>query len=249
MIVGLEHAQAVPDRDSGGDHEKSPGEPLGAGMPDGIDGLPANDHGHDRGLAGSGSEFQRGPKDFWVGLPVDRREVIEEPLSFLSDTRRHFGEPDQRFDRFDLAEEGADSSEQMVPPVLEQAGRFRGDAPSRGVGQVPPAFHLDSQLVDQRPDVVLLSFSGEAFPFIQRDDDLAPALPPGPGDGRDEGSLAPAFGDVAGGLAVLVQLPVAAGQLIRRVQDRLVEELGVHVALDSSDSLDIGAGLESLQED
>jgi hypothetical protein len=61
--------------------------------------------------------------------------------------------------RFHLTEERADSGERVVPPVLEQAGCLRGDVPSGRVGQAPPAVHLDSQLVDQRPDIVLLGLS------------------------------------------------------------------------------------------
>ena len=63
-------------------------------MPDGIDRLPGDDHGHDRGLAGTGRELQRSPKDLRIGLPVHRGQVIEEALPFLADARRYFGEPD-----------------------------------------------------------------------------------------------------------------------------------------------------------
>ena len=45
-----------------------------------------------------------------------------------------FGKPDGGLDRFDLAEEGADALERMVAPMLEQAGRFRGDEPLFRVG-------------------------------------------------------------------------------------------------------------------
>ena len=57
-IVGLEHAQPVADGDAGRDHEKTAGEFLAVRSSHRIDGLPGDEHGHDRGLAGTSGQFQ-----------------------------------------------------------------------------------------------------------------------------------------------------------------------------------------------
>ena len=50
----------------------------------------------------------------------------------------------------------------------------------------------------------------------------------GLGDGADEGDAAPIIHNAAHGLAGLVQLPVATRILLRRVEDRVVEERMTH---------------------
>ena len=57
-VVGLEHTKAVLDGEAGGHDQEAAGEPPAVWMPDGVDGLPGDKHGHDSGLAGAGRQFQ-----------------------------------------------------------------------------------------------------------------------------------------------------------------------------------------------
>jgi hypothetical protein len=53
-----------------------------------------------------------------LGVVVRVRQVLEEAFT-LRFVRRHLGEPERRLRRFDLAEEGTDSRELVMSPVLE----------------------------------------------------------------------------------------------------------------------------------
>ena len=55
--------------------------------------------------------------------------MIEEALADPTYARRNFAEPYSGLHRFDLAEEGPNAAEAVVPPVLEQARRLRGHLP------------------------------------------------------------------------------------------------------------------------
>src|SRR6516162_8206509 len=68
----------------------------------------------------------------------------------------HLGEPDRRFDCFDLAEEWAQIVELVMPPMLEQPRRLRSDLPLVRVRQVAPCFDIGADLVDDRGWVVFL---------------------------------------------------------------------------------------------
>ena len=67
-VVGLEHAQAIADRDAGSDDEEAAGELLAVRPADGVDRLPGDEHRHDRGLAGAGGELQGQSRQIGVGL-------------------------------------------------------------------------------------------------------------------------------------------------------------------------------------
>ena len=103
----------------------------------GVDRLPGDEHRHDCGLAGAGRELQREAHQLGVGVVVRVGQVLEEPLA-AAVVRRDLGQPDRRLDRFDLAEERADATECVVPPVLEQPGRLGRDA-AIGSGSAVPA--------------------------------------------------------------------------------------------------------------
>ena len=77
-IVGLQHAQAVLDRQAWGDDQKAAGEALALRVAHGVDRLPGDQHGHDRGLAGAGRELERQPHQFRVGVVVGVGEVLRE---------------------------------------------------------------------------------------------------------------------------------------------------------------------------
>ena len=70
------------------------------------------------------ASFKRETHQFGIGVLVGGGQVVEESLAALR-LGRDLGQPDGGFHRFDLAEERADAAELVMPPVLEQAGRFR----------------------------------------------------------------------------------------------------------------------------
>ena len=86
---------------------------------------------------------------------VGAGQMVEKSLAALG-LGRDLGQPDRGFHRLDLAEERANAAELVMPPVLEQAGRFRRDLPLVGIRQGPPLIHALTQLVDDRGRVVLL---------------------------------------------------------------------------------------------
>lgn len=67
---------------------------------------------------------------------------------------RDLCQPDHGLDRLDLAEEGPRPLEIIVPPVLKQALRRRGHAPVVRIGNLPPAFEMSPDFVDDRVLVV-----------------------------------------------------------------------------------------------
>jgi len=74
-IIGLQDAQAVLDRDAGGDYQEALGEALRAGMAHRVQRLPRDHHRHDRGLAGTGGQLQRHAHELWIGRGVRGFEV------------------------------------------------------------------------------------------------------------------------------------------------------------------------------
>ena len=98
-------AQAILDGQARRDDEESARELLAVGAVHGVDGLPRDEHGHDRGLARAGGELQRQTAEFGIGLGVGLDEMVEEALAALARLRGDLGEPDRGFDRLDLTEE------------------------------------------------------------------------------------------------------------------------------------------------
>ena len=217
-IVRLQDAQAVFDGEAGGDDEEAVREPLAVLVSRGVDRLPSDQHGHDGRLSGPSGQFQGEPKQFGIGVVVGPYQMVEKSparLRFGSD----LGHPDRGFDGLYLTEKGPYAAELVMPPVLEQAGRFRRDLPLVGVGPGPPPRHLASNLIDERGRVVLLFLGGEPFAFVE-DDRL---LRGGPlaflrfGDGRDELRTAASLDDPLSRLAVIIEFPMAVGILVGRV--------------------------------
>ena len=91
------------------------------------------------------------------------------PSPALPACGRDLGQPDGGFDRLDLAEERADAAELVMPPVLQQASRFRRYLPFTWIRQRSPSVHMASYLVDDRGRVVLLLL-GWRRPFVQTQD-------------------------------------------------------------------------------
>ena len=206
--------------------EKAAREVLAAGAAHRVDRLPRDEHGHDGRLAGAGGELQREPHQLGVGVPVRRREVVEQALAALG-LRRDLGQPDRGLDRLDLAEERADAAELVVPPVLEQTGRLRRDLPLAGIGQGPPGVHVSAHLVDDRGGVVLLLLGREPLAFVE-DDRLLRWRPAfrffGFGIGVMNSARRRRLEDLLRRLAALIQLPVPRRAGVGGVEDRVVEE-------------------------
>ena len=139
---------------------------LAAGAAHGVDRLPRDEHGHDGGLARAGGQLQREAHEFGIGVLVGVRQVVEQSLAALG-LGRDFGQPDGGFDGFHLAEERADAAELVVPPVLEQAGGFRGDLPLARIGQGTPSVHVAAHLVDDGGGIVLLLLGREALALVE----------------------------------------------------------------------------------
>ena len=110
-VVRLEHPQAVADGEARGDHQESAREPPAAGTAHRVDGLPRDEHGHDRGLAGAGRELEREAREAGVRLRVGGGEMVEEAAAFVAEIRRDLGQPDRGLRGFDLTEEGPDIAE------------------------------------------------------------------------------------------------------------------------------------------
>jgi len=58
-IVGLQHAKSIADRQAWGDDQEPARVGFACWTSDGIDGLPCDEHRHDRGFAGACGEFER----------------------------------------------------------------------------------------------------------------------------------------------------------------------------------------------
>ena len=134
-VVRLENAQPVLDGQAGRDDEKAAREVLAAGAAHGVDRLPRDEHRHDGGLAGAGGQLQREAHQLGIGVLVGGGKMLENALAALAALRRDLGQPDRGLDRLDLAEERADAAELVVPPMLEEARRFRRHLPLAGFGR------------------------------------------------------------------------------------------------------------------
>jgi len=231
-VVWLQHAQPVLDRDAGRHNQEATRELLAVRPAHGVDGLPRDDHGHDRRLARAGGQLERKSRQLRVGVLVGIVQVLQKALGGPV-VGGDFGEPDQRFHRFDLAEEGAVAVERIVAPVLEQARRLGRHAPQRRILDGAPPVDALAQVVDDRRRVVLLSFRREAGAFVEDNRHLAGrrlALAR-LGNGRDELCPAATLDDLLRRLALLVEFPVAVRVVVRRVQDGLFEELILHLCV------------------
>ena len=144
-----------------------------------------------------------------------------------SRVRRNFGEPDSSLHRFDLAEEGPNATEVVMPPVLEQARRLRHHLPLARVRQVAPAVNLLANPVDDGRQVVLLASGFELLRRLvehQRGLLCSSLAPLRLRNRRDELGRPAAFNDLLRRLSGLVQFPMPTRALVRRVEDRLFKE-------------------------
>jgi hypothetical protein len=146
-VLGIEHLEAVENRDAGRHNQKCAREPVGLGGAHGVDRLPCDNHRHNRGLSGAGCHFQREPDQFRVGLAIGG---VDRPpqVPVLAPAARHLGQPDQRLDRLDLTKERPPIGKVMVAPMFEQPVRGRRDTPI-GPRELTPCVDMPPDLVDQ----------------------------------------------------------------------------------------------------
>ena len=151
-------------------------------------------------------------------------QVFENPFSRRR-LRCHFDQPDRRFDRFNLAEEGTEGCEIVMPPMLQQSSGFRGHLPLAG-GKPPPAFDLIANFVDAGVDIVLLFFGRQPLDVFKHD--LLLSLGDFPffrlRNWRKKLGAPTGFDDLLCRLPALVQFPMPLRTLVRRVEDRVLEE-------------------------
>ena len=226
-VVRLEHPQAVADGEARGDHQESAREPPAAGTAHRVDGLPRNEHGHDRGLAGAGRELEREPGEAGVRLLVRRREMIEESAALVAECRRDLGQPDRGLRRFDLAEEGPDVVEPVVAPMLQEPSRLGSHPPPARVRNRPPRIDLTPESVDDLHQLVLLAVCLQRLRRLV-EVHLALSALLGLRNRGDERDAAAVIEDAARGLAALVEFPVPRRVLVGGVEDGAVEEAVAH---------------------
>jgi len=149
-LAGLKDAQPVLDGDARRDDQKTTAEVL-ALLARGVDRLPGDEHRHDRRLAAARRHLHRQPEQRRVGFFVVLRDLIEQ-APCRRPARRDLGQPDHRFDRLDLAEEGTGPGPLLLrsPPVFQQPLGRRGNAPVGRVGNRTPRIHVAADLVDLR---------------------------------------------------------------------------------------------------
>ena len=224
-VVWFQDPQPITDRQSRGDDQKAACKLLAALVAHGVDRLPRDNHGHDGGLAGASREFQCQPVEAGIGLFVGRIEMIEKSAPLSAELRRNLGQPDDRLDGFDLTEEGPDIAETVMPPMLQELGGLRRDAPLARVRQPSPGINAATKVVDDVRQIILLTFRLDlSGSLVEHDLALGLLVFSRLGDGRDERDGAPFRNAPVCRLAVLIQFPVLRWVLVGRVQDRLVEE-------------------------
>ena len=157
--------------------------------------------------------------------------MLKECGATFAEFWRDFGQPDGCLGSLDLAEEGADVLELMMPPMLEQAGRFGRDKPLVRIGERPPGVDKTTKLVDYWSWVIFL-FSGRED-IIRAESHFRLCC------GRflalfrfwnrcDQVGVATGIDDDIVRLAIVVQVPVAWRIFVGRIQNWFFKEFLRH---------------------
>ena len=158
-------------------------------------------------------------------------QVVEELPACLAERRRYFCQPDDGLHRLDLAEEGPHVVELVMPPVLEEPGRFWRHAPIVRVGDASPIVHMATKFVDLGGCFVLLSGGREPLAFVKDQIHLDPCRSFAFlrfRDRRDEIGPAAFFDDLLRRLTLCVEFPVPFRIFVGRVEDGAFEESIIH---------------------
>ena len=103
----------------------------------------------------------------------------------------------------------------MVTPVMQEPGSLRRDPPLLLIRQRPPAIDGIADTIDGLGQLVLLVFSRDLERLLVEDQRLLSALALlRLGDRCDEGDTTSVVEDAVGGLAALIELPVASWILV-----------------------------------
>ena len=157
--------------------------------------------------------------------------MFEKPCARLAQLGNDLGQPDCSFHRFDLTEEGPDTAEFVMPPMLEQAGGFRRDAPVVGVLDAAPLVHLLTNRVDHgRGFFVFLGLSGESGVIVEQQRGLYRltfALLRLGNRGDELRSAAP-LNDLLSRLTLRVKFPVLRRVTVGRVENRAFKKRLIH---------------------
>src|SRR5688500_6549959 len=116
-----------------------------------------------------------------------------------------------------------------MAPVLQQARGFRRHLPGAR-RKASPLRYMRANLINDGSDVILLFLIREALALVEHHlllGSLAFALL-WLWNRRNELSAPALIDDLLGRLTILVELPMAIGELVRRVEDRLFEECVGH---------------------
>jgi hypothetical protein len=73
--------------------------------------------------------------------------MIQEPAPYLAYLGRYFGEPDECFNGLNLTEEGTNTGEAMMSPVLKQTCGFGLDTPIIWISKAAPYVNLLTKLL------------------------------------------------------------------------------------------------------
>jgi hypothetical protein len=117
LLARQQYAKPIADGDARSDDQESAGEVLGV-LAASIHRLPGDQHRHHGRLAAARRHLHGEPKQRLVGgLLIVVANPIQQRLRF-GVLRRDLGQPNDGFDRLDLAKEGLRAIELMVAPIF-----------------------------------------------------------------------------------------------------------------------------------
>ena len=232
-VVGLQHAQAVANRNAGRHNHKAARKFFARRIAQRIDGLPRNQHCHDRRFPRARCHLERDAFEFGICIMACLFQMLQQIFFAFAQFGRDFGQPDKRLDGFDLTKERANGGKGMLSPMLQQARSLWCDAPITWVRNHAPLVHEIANEVDVAGGVVLLRAGGQSLAFVHDERDLSAVGFVGLaffrfGDGRNKFRPAAAFDNALGWLTLLIQFPMFGGTFVRRVEDRLSKEKIIH---------------------
>jgi len=208
VALGVEHAEAVADRDPRRDDQEALGEARVGRRHHLVDRLPGDQHRHHHRLAGPGRHLQTHPGEARVVLGVDGLEPA--PVIGAAVATGDLGEEDRGFGGLALAEEDGVIAVGTGDPVREQLAGVGGGA----VPVVhPPALDLQPDVVDQR--VLLEALAGGEVERLLLAGPLA-----GSWHGDERLAAPPPRLDLPG-RPPLAELEMALGRVEGRVQNRV----------------------------
>ncbi len=203
--------QPVADGDAGRDDQEGVGKRPGIRAPRLVDGVPRDDHPHDRRLARACRHLGGETIEAGVGLGVGVLKLLAKTV------RRDLGQIDQRLDSLALAKEQPPGPGRFAP-MEEQTLRLGRHAPLAR-RQSAPLFDMLADFVDQRIGGDLRSVFLE-----QREFGLFRAATARRRDRNDLNALPSPSELVAGRLALIVEFVMIGGRIEGRRDDRVVRE-------------------------